>query len=512
MSLSVKEPTSGTGLPASGQTRAGASPAARRLASTLRLATVLVILGTGGVMGARYLGTEEGHKWRQRALSMSATEAETPDFVPTTQVAKGTLEVSLTIVGTLKAEESVSVVSETSGTITTIVEDGTPVTKGDVLVELQNDQLQLDIDAKKTSLVNAQSQLEDTQRDGDLAAENARNQLAKAQEELAIMKQTNKATLEQAQAALELQQTELALAKAQLGKNLRLAEENLVTQRELDSDRQEVAAKEFSVARAQAQLELQRGQLASNESQKQADVSRMRYASNIATRRIGDEVRNARRNVETIQQQIEDLQDQLTKCTVIAPANGVVVLEQQFDGAMRGMRPGDPVSPRRKLMELPNLEKMVVNCEIEEKDIGPVRKGLPVRISLDPYPGLVYRGVVEEVATVAKPAQVEGSRFQGKNSFSTVIKVLDPDPQRFRPGMNATLEILSATVKDATYIPVDAQFERQEKPLVYVKRGELFYPTPIELGPRNKDYMVVRKGVKPGDTVALVLPEQLLAQ
>jgi RND family efflux transporter MFP subunit len=405
------------------------------------------------------------------------------------------------------------VAAETSGTITTIVDDGMAVTKGDVLVELQNDQLQLDIDAKKVALVNAQTQLEDTKKDGALAVENAKTQLAKGLEELAIMKQTNKSTIEQAEASLELQRTELALAKARLGKNVKLAEESLVTQRQLDDDRQDVAAKEFSVAKAQAQLELQRGQLASNEKQKQDEVTRLRFASGLAQRRLGDEIRAAERNVETIQKQITDLEDQMAKSTVRAPVDGVVILEQQFDGAMRGMRPGDMASPSRKLMEIPNLEKMIVNCEIEEKDIGPVRTGLPVRITLDPYPGIVYRGVVDEVATVAKPAQVEGSRFQGKNSFSTVIKVLDPDPQRFRPGMNATVEILSATVKDATYIPVDALFERQEKPLVYHMRNGRFYATPIELGPRNKDYIVVRKGVKQGENVALVFPpEQLIAR
>jgi RND family efflux transporter MFP subunit len=484
----------------------------RQVTRILRLAVLLGVLGTGGVMAARYLGTEEGQHWRQRVLSMRTSEPEAPPFVPTTAVQQGSLEVSLTLVGSLKTEESKSITSETSGTITSIVDDGTPVKTGDVLVELQNDQLQLDIDGKKVSLVNAQNQLADTQRDGQLAAENAKTQLAKGLEELAILKQTNKASLDQATASLELQRTELALAQARLGKDLGLAGENLITRQDLDRDRQNAAAKEFAVAKAQAQLDLQRGQYVSDENQKQAEVNRLRYASNLAQRRIGDEVRAAQRNADTIKQQISDLEDQLKKSTIISPSNGVVVMEVQYDGT-RGMRPGDLVSPSRKLMEIPNLDKMVVNCEIEEKDIGPVRAGLPVRITLDPYPGKVYHGIVKEVATVAKPAQVEGSFYQGKNSFSTVITVSDPDAVRMRPGMNATVEILASTVKNTAYIPVDGLFERQEKPLVYRMSGGRFYPTPVELGPRNKDYLVIRKGVKRGDTVALVFPpEQLIAR
>jgi HlyD family secretion protein len=508
MSLSVQKPTSV-------RPRIGSGPTARRLGRILRIATLLAVLGTGGVMAARYLGTEDGQKLRHRMLSLSLTGngQEAPPFVPTTAVGQGSLEVSLTVVGSLKAEESKSVTSEVSGTITSIVDDGTPVKKGDVLVELQNDQLQLDIDGKKVSLVNAETQMDDTRRDGQLAAENAKTQLSKGLEELAIMKDSNKSSLEQATASLELQRTELALAKARLGRDLRLAEEKLITKQELDQDRQNAAAKEFAVAKAQAQLDLQRGQYASDENQKQAEVNRLRFASNLAQRRIDDEVRNAQRQADTIKQQIADLEDQLNKSTVRSPSDGVVVLEQQYDGGMRGMRPGDMVSPSRKLMEIPNLDKMVVNCEIEEKDIGPVRPGLPVRITLDPYPGHDYHGIVKEVATVAKPAQVEGSFFQGKNSFSTVITVLDPDIQRMRPGMNATVEILSSTVKNSTYIPVDALFERQEKALVYRMHNGKFDPTPIEMGPRNKDYVVVRKGVKKGDTIALVFPpEQMISR
>src|SRR5207249_4777265 len=134
----------------------------------------------------------------------------------TTHVARGALEVSLTVVGALKAESSVPVTSATSGTIVAVVEDGTPVKKGQVLVELQNDQLKLQIRDKRVAYVNACSKLQDTKRDRTLEAENAKTDLATALEELAILKRTNKADLDSAEATLELQRTELALRKAQL--------------------------------------------------------------------------------------------------------------------------------------------------------------------------------------------------------------------------------------------------------------------------------------------------------
>jgi HlyD family secretion protein len=475
----------------------------------VRSALVLLALAAGGVWAARYLQGKEGQAWRQRAGALVAGEAPKPDFVPTTRVARGALEVSLTVVGALKAEQSVPVTAGTSGTIVAIVEEGSPVKKGQVLVELQNDQLKLQIDEKRVGLVNALSRREDTERDRTLEAENRKTELAKTLEEQAIMKRANKADLESAEAALELQRTELALRRAQLGRDMRLAEERLITNQELEDKRKQVEAKEFEVARAEAQLELKRGKLASDENQKQAEVNHARFAADLAQRRIADEVRNAQQNVETFQRQLTDLQEQLKKSTIIAPADGVALLEQRWDGGQRPLRAGDMVSPQRKVMELPDLSKMIVTCEVAEKDIGPVRRGQPCRITLDPYPGLVYHGVVKDVAAVAKPANIEGIGFmQSKNSFTTIIQVKETDAKRLRPGMNANVEILASTAKDTVYVPVDALFERREKPLVYRMRGAGFAATPVRLGPRNKDYAVVQNGVGPGDTIALVLPPE----
>ena len=80
------------------------------------------------------------------------------------------------------------------------------------MIRLQSDQLLLQIDEKKVAHENAQSRLADTRRDRALEAENARNQLARGLEELAIMKETNQAALKKAEAALGFKRTELVLA------------------------------------------------------------------------------------------------------------------------------------------------------------------------------------------------------------------------------------------------------------------------------------------------------------
>jgi len=80
----------------------------------------------------------------------------------------------------------------------------------------------------------------------------------------------------------------------------RLAEEKLVRGAEAEKGREAVAAGEFAVSQAEAELKLQRNELASKESQKQAEVDRLRFAADLAGRRIADETKNAQTNVDTV--------------------------------------------------------------------------------------------------------------------------------------------------------------------------------------------------------------------
>jgi len=449
-----------------------------------------------------------------RVMTLVQRAPEEPEFVPTTAVRQGDFGVSLTVVGTLRAADSISVSAESGGTLVWLVEDGTAVKKGDVLAQLQGDQLIRQIEDKHVEYVNALQKLEDTRRDRALELENAKTQLAKAEQELNILIEQNKSAVAQAEAALEFQRTDLALARAQLGKQQRLAEERLVPRTQVESSQQEVDSKQFAVEKAEADLVLKKNQLTSDENQKKAEVQRARFAMEVAERRIKEEVDSARNNANMLKKQEDDFKEQLSKVIVRAPADGVVVLERRWESGMRTMRAGDSVAPRQKLLELPNLNKMTALCEIEEKDIGAVQRGLPVRITLDPFPDVLFHGVVTDVATVAKQANIEGSGMEAsKNTFTTTVEIREADPVRLRPGMNATLEIIGRTLESVIYVPVDTLFTWKGKPVLYVPRGMTFARTPVRTGARNRDYVVLLDDkkrpcpVRPGQRVALVEPE-----
>jgi HlyD family secretion protein len=445
-----------------------------------------------------------------RSMPVTLASAKQPEetWVPTTLVRNGGFDVSLVAVGTLKAKQSTTVVVDAFGTVVWTIEDGSRVKKGDPILQLQSDQLIRQREERVTALANAKQKVEDTRRDRTLEWQNAQTQHQKGVQELELLQAQNKSTVEQAEAQLEFQNTELALARVQYSKNARLAEERLVPQTAVDADDAAVKAKEFAYNKAKGDLELKKGQLASSELQKKQEVERLKFAADMAKGRIDSEVANAKLNVDTTKKQLDDLTDQIKKTIAIAPADGIVVLANRpDDGQMRPLRPGDQVGRNQKVCELPDLSQMQVALEVEQKDIAPIRVGLPVRMRLDPFPERVYHGRVAEVATMAKASQVEGAWFDAnKNTFTTIIEIKDSDPERLRPGMNATLEIYSAHIDNVTYIPLESLFLQADRPIAYLQEGGRFRAQPLTLGERNKDKVVVRKGLVPGQTIAMVPP------
>ena len=75
-----------------------------------------------------------------------------------------------------------------------------------------------------------------------------------------------------------------------------------------------------------------------------------------------------------------------------------------------------------------------------------------------------------------------------------------------RPGLLADVEIIVEKVPNAIYIPNQSLFERDGKPVVYVKRGDKFEPQPVQIAKRSEALTILSGGIRPGDTIALADP------
>ena len=75
-----------------------------------------------------------------------------------------------------------------------------------------------------------------------------------------------------------------------------------------------------------------------------------------------------------------------------------------------------------------------------------------------------------------------------------------------RPGLLADVEIIVEKIPNAIHIPVQAVFEKDNKPLVYVKTDKGFEERFIKPLKRSESTMVVAEGLKEGEIIALANP------
>lgn len=75
-----------------------------------------------------------------------------------------------------------------------------------------------------------------------------------------------------------------------------------------------------------------------------------------------------------------------------------------------------------------------------------------------------------------------------------------------RPGLLADVEIIVDEVKDAVTIPMQAVFEKDGKPIAYVKTPSGFEERVLTPSRRTESTMVVQDGIKAGDVIALSDP------
>lgn len=75
-----------------------------------------------------------------------------------------------------------------------------------------------------------------------------------------------------------------------------------------------------------------------------------------------------------------------------------------------------------------------------------------------------------------------------------------------RPGLLADVEIVVDKVANAIYVPNQAMFEKDGKPVVYVKSANVFEPRFIKPLKRSESVLIVAEGVQPGEVIALTDP------
>ncbi len=202
---------------------------------------------------------------------------------------------------------------------------------------------------------------------------------------------------------------------------------------------------------------------------------------------------------------ISQIQKGLASLKLLAPSTGVVVYNDMgyYWGGF-SLMPGRVVWIGMTLFNLVDPESMEAKCYVLEKDAGELRPGQPATITLDPFPGLRYSGKVKQIDNLARPLD----RDSPVKYFQTIISLDKVDSRFMRPGIKVKARIAAGQLQSVLVIPRSALAKKGESTVAFVRTGtKQFEPAPITLGQGDLVQVVVSFGLRPGQVLALNPPD-----
>lgn len=124
---------------------------------------------------------------------------------------------------------------------------------------------------------------------------------------------------------------------------------------------------------------------------------------------------------ETISYQIKQIEDQLAKCYIKMPIDGII-LEKYIENCELAI-PGKPI------LKVANLNKMYLKCYIDEEQLSQVKIGQNVKVFVDIKDGLKeYNGVVNWISSQAEfSPKIIQNRDERKNLVYALKIIVNND-------------------------------------------------------------------------------------
>jgi HlyD family secretion protein len=384
--------------------------------------------------------------------------SEKKDPVPLATVKRGEIDLRVHSAAELRASHSTMLAAPAVGgdalQIIQLVRTGKLVKKGDVIVEFDPSEQRYKLEQNQSEMLQAEQEITKAKADALVLA---------AEDKVALLK----ARYNVSRAESDVKKKEL-LSKIEAQKNdLALTQ----TKRVLDQLEKDVE---------------------SHKASGQASIFLAQEKSNKA--KLG----------------MEQAQQNLDKMRVVAPMDGLVSIQKNVNASggffFTGMslpdyHPGDQVQPGSAIAQVVDPLGMDLVSKVNEQEHSNIRTGQTVQVAFDALPGRVYQGTVKSVGGMSTHQFFEASTG---GSFDVSIQLTNPDPH-LRSGFTAQVVFVGDTQKNVLYIPRQAVFLKDGKPMVYSKKGGGYEQREIKILSETESRASIT-GLDEGTQVALIDP------
>jgi hypothetical protein len=210
------------------------------------------------------------------------------------------------------------------------------------------------------------------------------------------------------------------------------------------------------------------------------------------------DVKNQQRQINEQRTRVDDLQKLLSRFIIIAPHDGMIIYKRDRMGTKRKV--GSSVSPWDPVVAtLPDMSTMISKTYVNEIDVSKVKQGQKVEVQVDAFPERAYTGQVTSVANIGEQLPNTDAKV-----FEVMVKLDGSDPI-LRPSMTTGNKIVTKTINDVVYIPLECvQAGPDSIPFVYSRNRTRKV---VLLGESNENNVIVEKGLDAGELIFLSTPE-----
>jgi len=375
--------------------------------------------------------------------------------------------------GEVEPRRDVQISAQVQARIETLpFEEGDRVSRGEVVVELDDEDLQAGLESARANLKIQQARLEQAR----------------------VSLETSKSALASEKAELESARTRLREMKAELERVRSLYESDDVPLYELEQA-------ETSYQDAVTTVSVRENGIA----QAEQDIQRARA-----------EILAAEGSVESARQTIRQRQKDLDNATIRSPIDGVITKVHAEEGELVVI--GTLNNAASVILEIADLSEMLLVARVDEANVALVEKGQRALVYVNAYPDDPFEGEIERVG-LKKQTWTDGTDY-----FETEVRIELDEGRRLRAGLTASCEIEVDTVENALQVPSQAVQSRRVDALprrvresatggvgldktyaniVYRMVDGVARATPVRLGISDLSRTVIRAGLEPGQEVII---------
>lgn len=230
-------------------------------------------------------------------------------------------------------------------------------------------------------------------------------------------------------------------------------------------------------------------------------------------------------NVQSVAAQVAQSRDNLSRTEIYAPMDGTI---SKLNAELGERVVGTAQMAGTEILRIANLTNMEVEVDVNENDIVKIAVGDDTEIEVDAYLKKEFKGVVTEIANSAEAAltadQVTNFKVKVRILEDSYKELLEGKPATyspFRPGMTATVDIITNKKENIVAVPIsaivvktdtsstrkkssikkDSKKSQEKFECVFVKVGDQAKLRVVKTGIQDDTNIEITEGVDKGDKI-----------